>query len=87
MLIPRLSATSDTYNTCTPGDEFSSSSNIKAQVADKEKKVESNLFNKSSLRHLPNLDRTVLEGANNSPCVERVEVKVEDVALFVEEWI
>ena len=66
---------------------FSSSSNIKAQVADKEKKVESNLFNKSSLRHLPNLDRAVLEGANNSPCVERVEVKVEDVALFVEEWI
>ena len=53
----------------------------------KKKKVESHLFNKSSLRHLPNLDRAVLEGANNSPCVERVEVKVEDVALFVEEWI
>ena len=68
-------------------DEFFSSSNIKAQVADKEKKVESHLFNKSSLRHLPNLDRAVLEGADNSPCVERVEVKVEDVALFVEEWI
>ena len=51
------------------------------------KRVESNLFNKSSLRHLPNLDRAVLEGADNSPCVERVEVKVEDVALFVEERI
>ena len=53
----------------------------------KKKKVESHLFNKSSLRHLPNLDRAVLEGADNSPCVERVEVKIEDVALFVKEWI
>ena len=47
--------------------------------------MESHLFNKSSLRHLPNLDRAVLEGADNSPCVERVEVKVEDVALCVVE--
>ena len=49
-------------------------------------RLKSNLFNKSSLRHLPHLDRAVLEGADNSLGVERVEVKVEDVALCLEEW-
>ena len=47
----------------------------------KKKNVESNLFNKSSLRHLPNLDRAVLEGTNQPVCVERVKVKVKNVPL------